>query len=79
MAQGIKTKNTDLETRRTAIRSRLEIPIRLNQICSDCTKRFEARIEEYDNGSRNIGQPFDERLKLPNRFDDEQARHTDHT
>lgn len=75
MVRGIKKNHTDPETRRTAIRSSLETPIRLNQISSDCTKRFEALIENHDNGSRNIGPSFEERLRLSYSLDDEQKRH----
>lgn len=36
---------------------------------------FEALIESYNNGSRNIEQLFEELLKLSNSLDEEQERH----
>lgn len=70
-----KHKNTDLEALRAAIQAKLERLVRLNRTRADFTEKFEALIESYNNGSRNIEQLFEELLKLSNSLDDEQERH----
>ncbi len=78
LAQRFKTsphKNTDLEALKAAIRARLEKLIRLNRTRADFAERFEALIESYNAGSRNIEQLFEELLKLSNSLDEEEARH----
>ena len=68
-------KNTDLEALKAAIAARLEKLVRLNRTRADFAEKFEALIESYNNGSRNIEQLFQELLKLSNSLDEEQARH----
>jgi type I restriction enzyme R subunit len=68
-------KNTDLEALKAAIAAKLEKLVRLNRTRADFTEKFEALIESYNNGSRNIEQLFEELLKLSNSLDDEQQRH----
>ena len=68
-------KNTDLEVLKAAIRAKLEKLIRLNRTRADFAEKFEALIESYNNGSRNIEQLFEDLLKLSNSLDDEQERH----
>jgi type I restriction enzyme R subunit len=70
-----KHKNTDLEALKAAIAAKLQKLVRLNRTRTDFTEKFEALIESYNNGSRNIEQLFEELLKLSNSLDDEQARH----
>lgn len=70
-----KHKNTDLEALRAAIQAKLEKLVRLNRTRADFTEKFEALIESYNNGSRNIEQLFEELLKLSNSLEDEQERH----
>ena len=70
-----KHKNTDLEALKAAIAVKLEKLVRLNRTRADFAEKFEALIESYNNGSRNIEQLFDELLKLSNSLDDEQERH----
>ncbi len=70
-----KHKNTDLEALKAAIAAKLEKLVRLNRTRTDFTEKFEALIESYNNGSRNIQQLFEELLKLSNSLDDEQERH----
>jgi type I restriction enzyme R subunit len=70
-----KHKNTDLEALKAAIAAKLEILVRLNRTRADFAEKFEALIESYNNGSRNIEQLFDELLKLSNSLDDEEERH----
>lgn len=68
-------KNTDLEALKAAIAARLEKLVRLNRTRTDFAEKFEALIESYNNGSRNIEQLFEELLRLSKSLDDEQARH----
>jgi type I restriction enzyme R subunit len=70
-----KHKNTDLEALKAAIAAKLERLVRLNRTRTDFTEKFEALIESYNSGSRNIEQLFEELLKLSNSLDDEQERH----
>jgi type I restriction enzyme R subunit len=70
-----KHKNTDLEALKAAIAARLERLVRLNRTRADFAEKFEALIESYNNGSRNIEQLFEELLKLSNSLDEEQERH----
>jgi len=70
-----KHKNTDLEALKAAIRAKLDKLVRLNHTRADFAEKFEALIESYNAGSRNIEQLFDELLKLSNSLDDEQERH----
>ncbi|MFM7199804.1 MAG: type I restriction enzyme endonuclease domain-containing protein, partial [Myxococcota bacterium] len=78
LAERFKTsqhKNTDLEALKAAIAAKLEKLVRLNRTRANFTEKFEALIESYNNGSRNIEQLFEELLKLSNSLDDEQERH----
>jgi type I restriction enzyme R subunit len=70
-----KHKNTDLESLKVAIAAKLEKLVRLNRTRADFAEKFEALIESYNNGSRNIEQLFEELLKLSNSLDAEQERH----
>jgi type I restriction enzyme R subunit len=68
-------KNTDLEALKAAIAAKLEKLVRLNRTRADFAEKFEALIESYNNGSRNVEQLFEELLKLSNGLDEEQERH----
>jgi len=70
-----KHKNTDLEALKAAIAAKLEKLVRLNRTRTDFADKFEALIESYNNGSRNIEQLFEELLKISNSLDEEQERH----
>lgn len=70
-----KTRNTDLEALKAAIRARLERLVRLNHTRADFAEKFAELIESYNAGSRNIEQLFDELLKLSNSLDEEEERH----
>ncbi len=70
-----KHKNTDLEALKAAIRAKLETLIRLNRTRADYAEKFEALIESYNAGSRNIEQLFEELLNLSNSLNEEQERH----
>lgn len=68
-------KNTDLEVLKAAIRAKLDQMVRVNYTRADFTEKFEALIESYNSGSRNIEQLFEELLKLSNTLTDEEERH----
>jgi type I restriction enzyme R subunit len=68
-------KNTDIEALKAAVRVKLETLIRLNRTRTDFAEKFEALIDSYNAGSRNIEQLFEELLKLSNSLDEEQERH----
>jgi type I restriction enzyme R subunit len=70
-----KHKNTDLEALKAAIAAKLEKLVRLNRTRADFAEKFEALIESYNNGSRNIEQLFEELLTLSNSLEAEQERH----
>ncbi len=70
--QESKHKNTDLEALKAAIAAKLEKLVRLNRTRADFADKFEALIESYNNGSRNIEQLFEELLKLSNSLEAEQ-------
>ena len=70
-----KTKNTDLEVLKAAIRAQLERMIRLNKTRVDFQESFEELIESYNAGSRNIEELFEELLRLSRNLNDEQQRH----
>jgi type I restriction enzyme R subunit len=70
-----KTKNTDLEVLKAAIRAQLEKLIRLNKTRADYADKFEELIECYNQGSRNIEDLFNELLALSRALNEEQQRH----
>jgi type I restriction enzyme R subunit len=70
-----KEKNTDLEVLKAAIRAQLEKMIELNPTRADFRETFEEMIEEYNNGSRNIEDLFNELVTLGKSLTQEQQRH----
>ena len=70
-----KTKNLEVEQLKAAIRAHLDKVIRLNKTRTDYLAKFEELIEEYNVGSRNIDDLFDELLKLSQALTAEQVRH----
>jgi type I restriction enzyme R subunit len=70
-----KTKNTDLEVLKAAIRARLDKMIQANKTRADFAEKFEALIESYNAGSRSIEELFEELLRFSNSLDDEEERH----
>lgn len=70
-----KHKNTDIEVLKAAIRAQLEKLIRLNKTRTDFLEKFEALIEAYNAGSRNIEELFEELLRLSRNLSEEQQRH----
>jgi type I restriction enzyme, R subunit len=70
-----QTRNTDLEVLKAAIRAQLEKMIQLNRTRADFRDKFEALIDSYNNGSRNIEDLFNELISLSHTLTDEQQRH----
>ncbi|ALA57891.1 type I restriction endonuclease subunit R [Nitrospira moscoviensis] len=70
-----KTKNTDLEQLKGAIRAQLDKLVRLNRTRADYLAKFEELIESYNAGSRNIEELFKELLALSRSLNEEQERH----
>jgi type I restriction enzyme, R subunit len=70
-----RTQNTDIEVLKAAIRAHMERLIRLNRTRADFQEKFEALIESYNNGSRNIEDLFQELLALSRALTEEQQRH----
>jgi type I restriction enzyme R subunit len=70
-----KHKNTDLEALKAAIAAKLQRLLRLNRTRADFAEKFEALIDNYNNGSRNIEQLYRDLLTLSNSLDVEQERH----
>ncbi|MFH1023568.1 MAG: type I restriction endonuclease subunit R [Planctomycetota bacterium] len=68
-------KNVELEQLKAAIRAQLDRMIRLNKTRTDYLEKFEALIESYNAGSRNIEDLFRELLALSRGMTDEEARH----
>jgi type I restriction enzyme R subunit len=70
-----KTKNTDLEVLKAAIRAQLEKLISLNKTRADYAEKFEELIESYNSGSRNVEDLFKELVALSRALNNEQERH----
>ncbi len=70
-----KTKNTDLEVLKAAIREQLDKLIRINRTRADYLDKFEELIETYNQGSRSIEECFEALLKLNGSLSEEQTRH----
>ncbi len=70
-----KHQKTQLEVLKAAVNAKLSGLLQQNRTRTDFLEKFEALIAEYNNGSRNIEQVFQELLKLSNSLDDEEQRH----
>lgn len=68
-------KNIELEQLRAAVRKQLDTLIRANPTRADFLSKFEALIESYNAGSRNIDDLFKELLALSRSLSDEEQRH----
>ena len=67
---GFAQGDTDLEVQKATIRAQLEKLTRLNKTRAD----FAELIENYNAGSRNIQELFEELLKLSRNLSEEQQR-----
>uniref|UniRef100_UPI0040475447 type I restriction endonuclease subunit R n=1 Tax=Polynucleobacter sp. TaxID=2029855 RepID=UPI0040475447 len=70
-----KHKNTDLESLKAAIRTKLEKLIQANKTRADFSEKFEELIESYNTGSRTIEEIFAELLNFTNTLNAEEERH----
>ncbi len=70
-----KPTSSDLERLRAAVRAQLERMVRLNRTRADYLEKFQALIEDYNSGSRNIEEIFRDLLALSLVLTDEQGRH----
>lgn len=70
-----KHKNTDLESLKAAIHSKLEKLIQANKTRADFSEKFEELIESYNTGSRTIEEIFAELLNFTNTLNTEEERH----
>ena len=70
-----KHKNTDLESLKAAIHSKLEKLIQANKTRADFSEKFEELIESYNIGSRTIEEIFVELLNFTNTLNAEEERH----
>jgi len=67
--------NSDLERLKAAVRAQLERMLRLNRTRTDYLEKFQALIEAYNTGSRNIEEIFRDLLALSRVLTEEQGRH----
>lgn len=70
-----KTRNTEVEALKAAIRAKLGVMLSENRTRADYLEKFEALIEAYNNGSRNIEDLFNELLALSKSLSEEEQRH----
>jgi len=70
-----KPTSSDLERLKAAVKAQLEHMVRLNRTRADYLEKFEALIEAYNSGSRNIDEIFKDLVALSRVLTDEQERH----
>jgi type I restriction enzyme R subunit len=70
-----KPTSSDLERLKAAVKAQLERLVRLNRTRADYLEKFEALIEAYNSGSRNIEEVFRDLLALTQVLTEEQGRH----
>jgi len=70
-----RCKNIELEQLKAAIRAHLERLVLVNRTRADYLVKFEALIESYNAGSRNIEELFHELLAFSRTLSEEEHRH----
>ncbi len=70
-----KPTSSDLERLKAAVKAQLERMVRLNRTRADYLEKFEALIEAYNSGSRNIEEIFKDLVALTQVLTEEQGRH----
>jgi len=70
-----KPTSSDLERLRAAVKAQLEHMVLLNRTRADYLEKFEALIEAYNGGSRNIDEIFKDLVALSRVLTEEQERH----
>jgi type I restriction enzyme R subunit len=68
-------KNVALEQLRAAVRKQLDALVRANPTRADFPTKFEAMLESYNAGSRNINDLFEALLALSRSLSEEGQRH----
>jgi type I restriction enzyme, R subunit len=68
-------KNVELEQLRAAVRKQLDALVRANPTRADFLAKFEALIDAYNAGSRNIDDLFKDLLSLSRSLSEEEQRH----
>ena len=68
-------KSADIERLKAAVRAQLERMVRLNRTRADYLEKFQALIDAYNAGSRNIEEIFRDLLGLSKALTEEQDRH----
>ncbi len=69
-----KPTSSDLERLKAAVKAQLERMVRLNRTRADYLEKFEALIDAYNSGSRNIEEIFKDLLMLAQVLTEEQER-----
>ena len=67
--------SSDLERLKSAVKAQLEQMVRLNRTRADYLEKFQALIDAYNNGSRNIDEIFGDLVVLTKALTEEQGRH----
>ena len=67
--------NSDLERLKAAVRAQVERLVQLNRTRADYLDKFQALIDAYNAGSRNIEEIFQDLLALSKTLTEEQGRH----
>jgi type I restriction enzyme R subunit len=67
--------SSDLERLKAAVKAQLEQMVRLNRTRADYLEKFQALIDAYNNGSRNIDEIFGDLVALTKALTEEQGRH----
>jgi type I restriction enzyme R subunit len=70
-----KPTSSDLERLKASVKAQLERMVRLNRTRADYLEKFEALIEAYNSGSRNIEEIFKDLVALSRVLTEEQDRH----
>lgn len=70
-----KSQKLELEQLKAAIRAQLDRLVRFNPTRADYVEKFEALIDSYNAGSRNIDDLFRQLLELTQTLTVEQERH----
>lgn len=67
-------RNTRAERLRSMLERKVQVMVRKNKHREDLLERFEEIIEEYNAGSKNVEQHYQELLEFAGRLDEEEKR-----
>jgi type I restriction enzyme R subunit len=68
-------KNTEVERLRAAIDRVLDMEVEANRTRIDFKEKFEELIAEYNSGSKNVSEQFDDLVALAGELNEEEQRH----